>query len=723
MSSNIEIGRLLAAIRDQARLTQGQIATKMAISQPHVSRLEAGTEGFDMQHYLAYLAQIDTSDARRAERLLQAAWTHLPRPPLNHPDIDHLIRAESALTRLANFLADDDVPQAVAGQAELLKLRIQDLAAYLRNLRHTVTWIGDIGVGKTTAACCQAGLLADPDHPNDLRGVLLDTGGGRVTLCEVSVLKGPAYALSVEPQADEEVYRMVADFTRALWNLKDLAADAPTPAVDYRPAEEIERALRNMCGLTRPPRRKGQPTPDPAVDLMAEFDNQEDFAAEVASRLTLWRRTRRDIAFDGADDRSGRQWLKETFSKINNGRHAEFSLPGRMTVSVPFPIFGEGDYEIELVDTRGVDGSAIRPDIVRRLKDRRTLNVLCSRFNSAPDLALQALLEHMTDTEVDPTLKSRLQVLALARSGEALAMRDDGGQAAADVDEGYDIKRGHVEDALGKVGFSGVDVEFFDSTGDDPSTPAADLQAKVKALRAGQGRALESAMTAVDDMLNNVAQAQAMAALQMVNKDLTIFANLNDAPNALAAQISVRLLRAFRTTHPRTVWATTRRNGAFWNFDVYQHLGAGGAAAAKREVEPVLLALRAILENRRADPEFESARSFLGQILENLNGWEADFVEAARHYAVAVYRKSLKADDALWNGIEALYGLGRADYRGDVAEALSEWFADHPDLADKFDRRISRAWRQTLLAPIRRAAGETVLDRATSTANEPQEAD
>lgn len=710
MSRNNDIARLLVAVREAASLTQSVLATAIGMSQPHLSRLEAGGEGFDLSHHLAYLAKIPTDAARRAERLLRTDWTHLPRPPLQHPDIDHLIRSEDALTRLSDFLAREDAPRAVAGQAELLMRRIHEFADYLRSLRHSVTWIGDIGVGKTTAACRQAGLVADPQTPGDLKGVLLDTGGGRVTLCEVSVETGPTYALSVDPLPDEEVYRIVGDFARALWTLRTQSPEAPPPTVDYRPAEEIERALRNMCDLNRPPRRKGIVTADPATTLMERFDTLEEFTAEIAARLMLWRRTGRSTAFDGSDDRSGRQWLKETFSEVNNGRHGDFSLPGRMTVSIPFPLFQSGGYEMEMIDTRGVDGSAVRPDIVARLRDRRTVSVLCTRFNSAPDVALQTLLQYMAETEVDPTLSSRLVVLALARAGEALAMRDDGGQAAADVEEGYDIKRGHVEDALGKLGFGGVEVDFFDSTTDDATVLTTTLNARITAMRSSQARALEVTISAADDMLANVAEAQTMAVLAMVNEDLAIFAQAHRTPPPLQTSVHDRLVVALRTYHARTVWAATRRKGSFWNFDVYQHLGAGAAAVSRREAEPAILGLRAILENRLANPEFESARSFIGQILENLSQWEADFVEAARHYAVTVYRADLKTDDGFWDEVESMYGRGLSDYRGEVAGATDRWFRARPALAEKFERRLKRAWHQSFLTPLRQAAGEIVTD-------------
>jgi transcriptional regulator with XRE-family HTH domain len=716
MSLNAEIGGLLSGLREKAKVTQSHIAAAMGKSQASLSRLEAGDIGATPEDYAAYLTALGTPDARNAQLLISTTWKHLPRPPLQHPDIEDLIAAETALDRLSVFLESKDVPRAVGGQAEMLVRRIHDFGDFLRSLKHRIAWIGDIGVGKTTAACRQAGLVVNAASAADLRGVILDTGGGRVTLCEVSVVAGSSFAIEVEPLPDEEVYRLVADFCRSVQAAQAAQAADPenaAPSADFRLAEETERALRNMCGLTRPARRKGVPTEDPAFDILAAIPDLEEFKAEVASRLTLWRRTRRQITFEGADEALGRQWLKDTFAAINNGRHAEFSLPGRITVTVPFRIFHGAPYEVELIDTRGVDQSAVRPDIVAQLKDRRTVSVLCSRFNSAPDVSLQGLLQHMAETEVDAGFKSRAIVLGLARPGEALEMRDDSGRAAEDAEDGYDIKRGHVEDALTKVGAGGLEVEFFDSRSDDPSALTAILASKIGISRASQSTGLKTAILAVDQMLANVAKAQTLAVFEAVNHELTIFADLNKALKRTQAPVWGRLINALSARHPRTVWAATRRKGNFWNFSAYQHLGDGAAAEAKRRSAPALDGLRAIINNKLADPELASAHGFLGQLLDDLGAWEADFVEAARHHAISIYKPKLTSAQELWDACEEKYGIGLSDYRGAVAAEVQAWLQDEVDLAEKVERRIQKAWRTAFIQPLRKTAGEIVSEDAS----------
>jgi hypothetical protein len=109
----------------------------------------------------------------------------------------------------------------LAGQADLLCRRLLEFGEFLLSLDHKIVYVGEIGVGKTTAACRQAGLVADPANPSDLKAMMLDTGGGRTTLCDVFVQAGDRFILNVDPLTDEEVYRLVAELCRSIQEKRD----------------------------------------------------------------------------------------------------------------------------------------------------------------------------------------------------------------------------------------------------------------------------------------------------------------------------------------------------------------------------------------------------------------------------------------------------------------------------------------------------------------------
>lgn len=690
-----EIGTLIAGARVDAGLTQKEMAKRLNVNQSQISRLESGDSNAESKDFDRYLRALDTERGLKLADVLKLSWKHLSRPSLKHPDLEILVEVEAALQCLER--QSKSMPRVLVGQAELLFRRLVEFGESLLNLDHKIVYIGDIGVGKTTAACRQAGLVTDLATDADLKGMMLDTGGGRTTLCDVYVQSGNVFGIDVEPLPDEEVYRLVEELCRS--TQEKVEGDA------FRPPEEIERALRNMSDLTRSTRKKGDPPPtDPIAKIGAETPLLEEFKAEVASRLTLWRRTRRRIEFEGSDDSAGRRWMRETFAAINNGRHADFSLPGKITITVPFSPVSGTPFNVTLIDTRGVDGSAIRPDLTSHLKDLRAVTMLCSKWGSAPDVSLQEFLKHISETEVDLTLRSRVSVLVLARAGDGLSMRHESGESVEDPGEGYEIKCGHVKDALGRINMGGVDATVFDAACDDPADLTKFLVSKVVGLRAARCDSARTTIRAVDEMLLNVQEAEALATLDSVNKELHIFTERHEALKP-ASQPYGRLLGAVRIRHARTVWAATRRAGSFWNFDVYQYLGDGASADAKRRCGPAVDGLRAIIANKLADSTFRSAHRFLEQLLDDVDAWESDFVKASRHHAVAIYKGPLSSAESLWNDCKNMYGHGMDGYRDAVASKLELWFGEHDELQDDLERRVRRAWKKSVVKPLRAAAG------------------
>ncbi len=700
---NMETGAILAELRGTSGLTQRQVAERMSANQTRVSRIEAG-DG-DEADIAAFLAAVGTPEAEALAELLALDWVHLPPPSLRHPDLEALVAVERGLGQVREFLDDGQVPTVLAGQAQLLDRRLEEAGRYLLSLDHEVVYVGEIGVGKTTAACRQAGLVLDEAAASDLKGMLLDTGGGRTTLCDVRVETGERFALTVEPVSDEEIYKLVGEVCKAVF--EKLSGEASPNTVEFRPAEEVERALRNMAGLPRPARaRKGAAAaPDPAAELAKTYETVEAFSAEFAARLSLWRRSRRTVEFEGIDARAGRQWLRSTFTGINNGRHEDFSLPDRITVTVPFALVSDARLSITVIDTRGVDGSAVRPDILLHLKNPRAVTLLCSKWGSAPDPSAQALLTHINETDADPALLDRVAIVALARLGDALSMRHDSGEASEDVTEGYEIKLGQVEDALQKIGLAGIDTFAFDASADDPGDLTAFVLERIVAVRKVQADAARATVAAIAQMIGNRAEAEAMAALATVSGNLTRFADRKTGLRGARRHAYERLLGAVTTLHARTVWAATLRNGRFWNFDVFQYLGDGAAAEAKIRSTEVVAGLTAIIESDLDNGELDSARGFLMQVHANAAQWEADFVNAARHHGAAVYLQPLSRAQELWDACEHDYGLGMGGYRDGVAGRLRAWFEENVELREELERRVARAWETSFITPLKQAAG------------------
>ena len=226
-------------------------------------------------------------------------------------------------------------------------------------------------------------------------------------------------------------------------------------------------------------------------------------------------------------------------------------------------------------------GPRFVPDLINHLKNPRVVTVLCSKWGSAPDVSLQELLKHLTETEVESTLSSRVSVLVIARAGDGLSMRHESGDSVEDPHEGYEIKSGHVEEALERINMKGISLAVFDATYDQTADLTKFLVSKIDGLRAARSDGARATIRAVDEMLRNVEEAEALATLDDVNRELRIFADRHKILKKDAKPTWQWLLRAVCLRHARSVWAATRRAGELLEFQRLPVFGRWGFSGRK----------------------------------------------------------------------------------------------------------------------------------------------
>lgn len=115
---------------------------------------------------------------------------------------------------------------------------IKNDTACLLKQEHQVAFVGSIGIGKSTAICKLANLTLSNSSGNF--DTVLEAGAGGITVCEVHLLTGAEYEIRIEACNEEEIRSHIRDFVGVL-----LKADESQGI-----SKEIERALRNMSGLT-----------------------------------------------------------------------------------------------------------------------------------------------------------------------------------------------------------------------------------------------------------------------------------------------------------------------------------------------------------------------------------------------------------------------------------------------------------------------------------------
>jgi len=706
MISSAEIAKYVAVLRDRAGLKQVELAKRVTWSAAHLSRIEAGERALSEEELDSLLNAIGTPEAIKLRVLMQRHWEMLPQPPLNHADQDLFWSAENVAKELRDLGNRDDVKSVFEKRIAEYITELSQTSALLLADEYQVAFIGSIGVGKSTAICKMTGLEvpgADAQPPIPV----LEAGGGGVTICEVHLRHGPEYGLIVEPRSEDEIRRDVSDFAEFFLSpqLGDVSderdgSDGDSPGL----SKEIARAVRNMSGL-RVRREKGLDGKtirhDEAKELASQFTEPRALAVEILSRMQLHRRDRRDIWYSNTAGKSALQWLKETFALINNGRHPEFSLPKRIEVVVMDEILGMDSVSVRLIDTKGIDQTAERADLECHFDVPHTVTVLCTGFNSAPAPEVQLLLKRAKETGVR-NLPLKSAVLALPRPSEALAVKDDtDGTTAKSTEDGYELKREQAEMQLHRLGLEGLQVGFFNSREDAPSSLRDLLAARILALQESYRARLAEVVANAKTLLQNYEKEQVQEVLHEAAHRLAVWLKNNEQLGRTNLTVHDSLFEALGRAYASTIRATVNRAGAWSNLDYAHHLGHGARRIASAAADKNFESFKAVATNLLQEPELVDAQDLVRQALRVMESSIEELTRKVQLLGQAIYLDELKADREFWNGCLTEWGRDKIDgkgYRDRVSSRNREWFDANARVhyEDLVRELLDKEWKQVV---------------------------
>ena len=445
MTTSLEIGSYLARLRNKARMTQGDLAKKLTFSAAVVSRMETGERAVRPDELDLILTAIGTEEALASCEIINRDWLNLPRPPLGHPEEPILWEAEEAFQNVKVLRENPTIPHPFASRLDESLTELCNSAGLVSSNEFAIAFVGNIGAGKSTAISRITGLEVKENTAGQPVPVL-EVGGGGVTLCEVQIVRGPGYGIFVEPKTEEELYREIREFAGSFMpdSDKTIGENEEEPGFAGT-SKELDRTIRNMSSLTIKRTRLPDGTRerfDPILAIAQESADIDDLALAIRAKLTLHKRTRRELWYPELARNEPLYWLAEVFQQVNNGRHPDFSIPNRIEVVVPRPILGPGSEDtlsFRLIDTRGIHDTAEREDLETYFSNPNALVVMCSAFNEAPSPTVQQLLDRAVNGGFS-NVENKSAVLVLPRPSEALAVRDDEGFAVDTVADGYELK-------------------------------------------------------------------------------------------------------------------------------------------------------------------------------------------------------------------------------------------------------------------------------------------
>lgn len=562
----------------------------------------------------------------------------------------------------------EKLPEESATRKQLANHRelFDDAIDYLLNPNQRLAFIGNIGTGKTTAICHLLGLL-DEEQP------ILSTGSGRTTLCEVEISTGTQLKIEVTPYTEAEVRSYLTDFAQYLY-VSDISKSDSSES--FKLSAEVERALRNMLNLrvSRMKNSEGKRiTTDSAKEFAVAYQSIDLLTDALLERIDL--PSRHQKIFTNDDELDQNQWLHSTFKAINSCTHPSVGLSKHIRILVPEKLFDHINYSLSVVDTKGVDQTVNRADLDKCLTDSRTVNVLCCRFNEAPDKTMSGLLRLAKDAGLSQRINKETVLLILDRENEAEKVIDID-EPIGDKDEGREIRAEQiVNDLRHTLQLENLDIQFFDVKSDDPKRLNKLLSEKVSVLREQYVQNIVDIEKAISDIETELVSQSAKVATSKVKSTLEPWITKAQSCSPTLKEYFSLLIDDIKNkgTYAASVRASVNRRGNWHNLDYYQLLATGSREQVVDQVDTLKGEFIVLIDNMLSQNELQPAYALLKQLKQTTEKRLSDIYQKAFIKGRDVYEDKLSSDNQLWRVLFEQWGLGPG-YKDRVSMNSEAWF-------------------------------------------------
>ena len=721
MTAASNLAEKISEIREKSGISQSKIASQLGFTTSKISRIESGDIKLDVETAIKIAGAIGTELANDFAKYLESSWSELEQPWFGHPSLDVLQQSELAMQRLKSLMNDPEVKNSFLKQVNSCGEALKRVAKNLYSTEHSVVYIGKPGVGKTTAICSE-GQLRNTKEKTLAKQMIFQTGSGRSTVAEVHARYGSDFTINVTPCSNADLEQYIKDLADSIINSaspEDKGDKNQEPQVGN--SAEIDRLLRNMTGLVKQREKQEDGTyklNDPAIKLLEDCDHdREKLITKLWERMDLPKRRRTSIALPKDSNEPGFAWIAKTFKEINLGKHPEFSIPSRVEVTVPIQIFGCEEYNIKLIDTRGVDEpNAPRRDLQQYMDDDRALVVLCSDFVSAPDAAIQSVISRGLNTGCEELLADRASILVITKEEEDTRVFDDGtGEEVGEREIGRAIRSEQMKTTtLRDLGVHNMPVRFLDVVHEgDCENSRKFIVNQLDSLRKKWEKRAGLLIDTVDRLIANKADEKMKEAmdsafapiLQALSNHKEISDENTDYHDKLVKDINgVRYASSLR--------ASVNRRGDWQNFNYWHGLGNGARQAVKARTKEQVTKIMGVIETQVTSSEDQPFGNFLVHFQQQFEEKAKEFFVWVGRIGETAFYEQFHSDDEYWHQAQRRWGAGKG-YKDDISGWTDEWFdkTEPRDRSEFLDAEITLKWKH-LIEEL-----QEVLDSSSASTN------
>ena len=315
-------------------------------------------------------------------------------------------------------------------------------------------FIGEPGSGKPTTICNLLGLTKDleiKDVFSDFE--LFNTGTGRTTAFEVHYIKSDRTLFKIYPMDLSSQIALVSEYLNYMWNQVFKSNEEDSNNFSDGSSREYDRMIRNMLRFS---------SENIITDfILSNYNNKtfNDFLDDMIKKIGFENRSILTISLPKNID--VKNWIKDTFDSLNNGKLCNVAIPERVDVhlSTNDINFYMPDFISEVIDTRGYDGNT-REDLMDYIRNDDSISILLDRPESLPGERQSKILSEWIikeDIDIIPRIAMFIKV-----KDDSLAKVNG---ADGDEEKGEEIKKSELERTvkLKSLNYMDCNTLFIDS--------------------------------------------------------------------------------------------------------------------------------------------------------------------------------------------------------------------------------------------------------------------
>ena len=372
-----------------------------------------------------------------------------------------LIKCKENIDKIEEIRQNDRIEKVVKVMLEPLEDRVKKIEEICSVEKYTLSFIGKVGVGKSTAISNLVGLINENklSKDNELKDIpLFKTAVGRTTACETMVVftDDNKCRIEIEPLKDSEFERMIDEYCDNLSLFKDSKQEDIL-------SQEARRIIRNMSKY--PERETEDKQMDYIRNIIPDVVVSEDkleqkklVKAAILQNIQYKNRTKKKLECEERIEEL--VWLRDTVKAINDGLKEEVPYPKKIIVYInrnncrnEIPKFID-----KIVDTRGIDANDnAREDIITVCKSIDTICILCDSIPEYGNLISDTFLKRYFSNH-DKDIKYRSLLLGIEHGRQLKDVNEASGR-----ESGKDIKKTEAVEKWKNVCLDEENLDFYNA--------------------------------------------------------------------------------------------------------------------------------------------------------------------------------------------------------------------------------------------------------------------